>query len=153
MATFQDCKVGYNKIRSGKMQLDDLFRGEATFHDASIERITLDYVARKAVLDCSICIGNPDAADVVSREARRRGRLIFLGLLYCVIDPPDSSYPYKDSEGLWLKDDGPVVTSVVSGERLPQNLPDGAFSHTFFINDWNAFIYIAGESVRFEWAD
>jgi hypothetical protein len=138
------------------MQLDDLFGSDGpheTFHDASIERLTLDYVARKAVLDCSICIGDPDSTDVDTREARRRGRLTFLGLWYCVIDPPDSTYPYKPGEGLWLVDDGPVGTSGVSGARLPPNVPDGAFVHYLYIRDLNAFIYIGGESVRFEWAD
>jgi len=133
------------------MQLDDLFGSDvphATFHDASIERLALDYVARKAVLDCSIWIGDPDSTDEEAREARRRGRLTFLGLCYCVIEPPDSSYPYKDTAGLWLTGDGSVGTDGVSGERLPPNVPDGTLVHYFFINDWNAFIYIAAESAR-----
>ena len=137
------------------MQIDELFGSDAphaTFHDAWIERLTLDYFVRNAVIDCSICIGNPDSKDAETREARRSGRLKIQGLLYCAIDPPKSSYPHKNSDGLWVAGDGPVGTDGISGEGLPANLPDGAFVHYFFVNDWNAFIYIAGESVRFEWA-
>lgn len=138
------------------MQLDDLFGSDGpagTFHDASIERLTLDYVARKAILDCLICIGDPDSPDSEAREARKRGCLIILGMKYCVIDPPDPSYPYEDAKGLWLTADGPVGTDGVSGERLPSIVSDSAFAHYFFISNWNAFVYIAGESVQFEWAD
>lgn len=138
------------------MQLDDLFGGDvphATFHDAEIERLTLDYVAREAVLDCSICIGDPDATDEEARGARRKGHLTISGLLYCTIDPPDPSYPYQDAGALWMVGDGPVGSNGVSGKHLPTNLPDGAFVRWFFINDWNAFIYIAAESARFEWKD
>lgn len=138
------------------MQLDDLLGSDpphATFHDAGIERLALDYIASEAVLDCSIRIGDPDAEDEEAREMRRRGRLIFRGLHYCAIDPPDSSYPYDNPGSLCLSDDGSVGSDSVSGERLPANIPAGSFAHYFFINDWNAFIYIAAENARFEWME
>jgi hypothetical protein len=27
--------------------------------------------------------------------------------------------------------------------RLPEPLPEGAFTHWFFVNNWNAFIHVA----------
>lgn len=138
------------------MQLDDLLARDdfaATFHDASVHRLTLDYVAREAVLECSICVGNPDAEDEQEREARRNGTLIFQGLLYCAIDPPDPRYPYSDRDGLWISDVGPLDLRPDSAKRFPVNLPAEAFAHYFFVNDWNAFIYIAARSARFDWTD
>ena len=138
------------------MQLDDLLAGDvpyATFHDASVERVTLDYAAQEAVLECSICVGNPDSAHKHEREARRRGNLTFEGLLYCVIEPPDSTYPYADSDGLWVSADGPLDKSQLSEKGIPENLPDGSVVHYFFINDWNAFIYLAARTAHFEWTD
>lgn len=138
------------------MQLDDVFGSDcpyATFHDAKIEQITLDYVARNAILECIICVGDPNSPDEEAREARRRGRLAFQDLLYCVIEPPDPSYPYEVARGVSVTSDGPVGTDGVIGERLPSNLPDGAFAHYFFVTDWNAFIYIAAEKAIFEWAN
>lgn len=136
------------------MQLDDLFGSEypdATFHDALIERITLDYIARNAIIECSICIGDPGAPDEDVREARRKGHLVFQDLLYFVIESPDPSYPSQSAGGVSISSDGPVGMNGVNGTHLPSNLPDEAFAHYFFVSDWNAFAYIAAERAGFEW--
>jgi hypothetical protein len=142
-------------LQKQAMGFEEIF--DASFpnglHDAEIERVALDYVAREAVFDCSVWVGDMDAAPGEAREAHRRGRLVFTGLLYCVIDPPDASYPYQDRESLWVASDGPVGPNKDPGQHLPKNLPDGAFARWFFIKDWNAFIYVAARKVRFEWAD
>jgi hypothetical protein len=122
-------------------------------HDAEIERVALNYVSREAVFDLSVWVGDMDAAGETSREAHRRGRLVLADFLYCVIEPPDASYPYQDRGGLWVASDGPVSGDKDPGRHLPRNLPEGAFAHWFFINDWNAFIYVAAQKVTFEWTD
>jgi hypothetical protein len=137
------------------MKLDELFDQRfphACFHDAEIEKISLDYARLEAVFECAICVGDPEAPEVESREVRQRGRLIFTGLLYSVIEPPDDSYPFREAGSLWLSDHGPAGREQVSSTRLPQPLPEGAIAHWFFIGDWNAFIHIAAEAARFEWA-
>lgn len=138
------------------MQLDDLFAdGEpfATFHDASVERVTLDYVSREAVLQCSIWVGNPNSADVREKKARRKGNLTFQGLLFYAIEPPDPTYPFTNAKGLWISDDGPLDKTRAAKKQLPENLPDGTLAHYFFVNDWNAFIYVAAQAARFEWTE
>ena len=137
------------------MELDkilDLKFPHATLHDAAIEKIALDYVRREAVFECALCVGDPATLEVGPREVRQRGRLVFSGLLYCAIEPPDASYPFQEAGGLWLSSNGPAGREQVSSTRLPQPLPEGAIAHWLFISDWNAFIHIAAEAARFEWA-
>ena len=68
--------------------------------------------------------------------------------MFCALDPPDRRCLYEDPHGyvglgsLWLADDGEVTAEVPSGarDRLPVPLPEDAFRHYFFVNDWNSFI-------------
>jgi hypothetical protein len=136
------------------MTLDDILDRSfphATFHGAVIEHVSLDYLSREAIFDCLICIGDPDAPREETRETRHRRRLIFSNLLYCVIDPPDAAYPFQQANGLWVSSDGPIDAGLVARRQLPARLPDDAIAHWFFINDWNAFIYVAAQKVRLEW--
>jgi hypothetical protein len=126
---------------------------QASFHDATIERVTIDYLAHEAVLDCNLIVGDPGATREVEREARRRGRLTLGGLLYFVIEPPDPTYPIKDAEGLWVASDGPLDELTSRPTDLPDELPEGAFSHWFFIHSWNAFIYVAFTRAAFAWLE
>lgn len=134
--------------------LDNLFDSthpHATFHDANIERLTVDYVTGEAVLTCSVCVGNPDCADQAVREARRPGSLVLTGLLYCIIDPPDSRYPFRERGGLTISSDGPIDAASDSKLTLPMGTAEPAFAHWLFINEWNSFIYLAALKARFEW--
>lgn len=134
-------------------QLLDATSPHATFHDATIERVAIDYLAHEAVLDCSLVVGDPDAIREADREAPRRGRLTLQGLLYFVIEPPDPTYPFKDAEGLWVASDGPLDELSSRPTDLPDELPEGAFSHWFFIHSWNAFIYVAFTRAAFAWLE
>jgi hypothetical protein len=49
--------------------------------------------------------------------------------------------------------DGPIETAGVKADRLPKPIPDSVFAHYFYVNDWNAFIYIAAASAQFDWLD
>jgi hypothetical protein len=134
--------------------LDNLFDSThpyTTFHDANIERLTVDYVTGGAVLTCSVCVGNPDCADQAVREARRSGRLVLTSLLYCIIEPPDTRCPFRERGGLTISSDGPIDADHPSKATLPVSIPEPAFAHWLFINEWNAFIYLAARKARFEW--
>src|SRR5882672_4473746 len=116
------------------MELDEILDRKfphATLHDAAIEKIALDYVLQEAVIECAVCVGDPAALEVESREVRQRGRLMFSGLLYCAIEPPDASYPFQEAKGLWLSSNGPAGSERISATRLPQPLPEGAIAHWF----------------------
>jgi hypothetical protein len=116
------------------------------FHDAILNKINIDYIRREADLEFEVDVSIPEK----SEEAHRIGKLILFGLFFCVIESPDSQYPYQKADGLWIADSG-----LTNTEKLPQKLldmlPKGAVVHYFFVNDWNAFIYLSATDAKFEW--
>ena len=96
----------------------------ATFHDAELLSVFVDYAAAELVAVWLICVGNPDAGDGASRERRRQGRLTLSGLTFWVVEPPQDV-----SAGLgnpWLAGDGPLdQADTAVGRRLAASLPKG----------------------------
>lgn len=121
------------------------------FHDVRVSRVKIDYVRREVELDCVIPVGwwnsdNPEGQ--VGKE--RRGALLFTGLQYLVVEPPDSRYPYEDSEGIEITDAGLVTLEKFDLSRLPTDLPEDAFIQYFFVNEWNACILVAATGASFQ---
>ena len=131
----------------------------ASFHDATLHRLDIDVLKGRASLSLRIWVGDPEERDKPSRATCRSGVLVVTGLLFCALDPPDKRCLYEHPQGLvglgglWLADDGEVTAEVPTGAaaRLPLPLPEGAFLHYFFVNDWNSFIYLSGRDASFEW--
>lgn len=121
------------------------------FHDALLERISIDYVKRCAVFDLHVLIGDPRSEDRESREAYREGQLRLNDLLFCVIEPPDPAYSYHEAGRLLLGAGSLKSTEIPSLPKLPEPLPEGAFAHWFFVQKWNAFLYVAAMDAYFEW--
>jgi hypothetical protein len=121
----------------------------ASFHDAVIETINIDYLKREVVLQCVLYVGNPDD-DVIPREAK--GQLTLTGLLYLAIEPPDEKYSY-DEDGLDISYDGPVATTPFKSPipTLPQDIPENAFVHCFYINNHNRFLFLAASGAHYSW--
>ena len=121
------------------------------FHDAKIKSINIDYVNREARFDLQIWIGD-DSGTKEERETYRGAQLTLSQLLFCVIDAPDSRYPYHERKALRVdagsSNSGQISTSV----RLPAPLPEHSFSHWFFVNNWNAFIHVAAMDARLEFS-
>lgn len=116
------------------------------FHDSNLKRIDIDYATRQGDLEFEVNTGSLDT----NRENYRLGKLSISGLLFCIIETPDSRYPFQKAEGLWIADSG-IVETAKFPNKLPESLPEGAFAHYFFVNDWNAFIYIAAMDASFGW--
>jgi len=93
-----------------EQSLDALLHGErhATFHDAALLSIDVDYRARRLVANFEISVGDPDAQDQVTRERRRRGELVIEGLKVWALEPP-GELTADTSGGLWLTSDGPLA--------------------------------------------
>jgi len=117
-------------------------------HDANLAKLAIDYVNNEAVFDIRIDVSDAESTD--QSEQCRFGSLTLSGLMFCVIEPPDPRYTYRNSSGLWITSSGPVTSDDIL-TKLPRPLPQGAFVHYLFINDWNAFIYIAAMDAHFKW--
>lgn len=136
-----------------QLDIESLF-GEkyphASFHDSTITKVGVDFLTREARFDCVVFVGDPDDREAQPREAS--GALTLTGLLYVSVGPPDSNYPFEEG-GLEISYDGPVETTDFKAPipRLPAPLPEDAFAHCFFINNWNSFMFVAATGAHFEW--
>jgi hypothetical protein len=123
----------------------------ATFHDAELLSLFIDYDRKELLSEWIICVGDPDA-DRVERERRRRCRLRFKGLCFWVVEPPRN---LEDKSRLpWLTSDGPLAEAkTAEANRLAAILRPDAFGMYLFFSNWNAFAYCGAESGSFEWTD
>jgi len=103
-------------------------------HDAKLLSLAIDYPRQRLTLDLRIDVGDPDAPDAAAREARRPVRLVFTGLVLCVVDPPDSRYPFDRA--------GPLTIDAGDGEpsTSPRVLPPVP----------NAFLRVVARDVQLE---
>jgi len=122
----------------------------ATFHDARLVAVSLDYRDNEAVTTWELCVGDPDDSMRVARERRRTGRLIVSGVRFWVIDPPQA---LDTRPGLpWLTQCGPLSEAPTeTGQQLARLLPTGALGWYFFFASWNAHMYCSGRGLAYEW--
>ncbi len=120
------------------------------FHDANLIGVNIDYVKREVTLDIEVDISSPESRSEGNMENYRRGILTLLGLLFCVIEPPDFQYADLDNKGLWITGSNPVRPAEIP-TKFPTKLSEDAFVHFFYISNWNASIYLAAMDARFEW--
>ncbi len=126
------------------------------FHDVKISHIRVDYVKRVAELECIIPVGDWNSPNRYGiTEGEIKGSLFMTGLLYLVIEPPDANYPYEDSEGIEITSEGSATTEEFKTKYadhlsgLPQDLPEQAFLHWFYVAEWNTFIFVAATGIYF----
>jgi hypothetical protein len=137
-----------------RSQTLDAFLGHeepcATFHDAELLSLLIDYERRELVSEWVLSVGDPDAPSAVERERTRRGRLRFSGLCFWVLDSPAA---LPDESGLpWLTSSGPLADAQTdTAKRLAGLLPPATSGWFLFFSDWNAFAYCAARVGAFEW--
>jgi hypothetical protein len=137
------------------MELEELFDNKyphATFHDAIIESIKLDYKNKEARLELNVCVGNPDAVEEESRELRCSALLILTGLVFCVVEPPELQF-YKDKcNSLLIGDDGKIDTlpNKYTSNFTPL-ISELKICHYFFVSNWNSFIFLGANDAFFHW--
>ncbi|HYN04284.1 MAG TPA: hypothetical protein VE359_17680 [Vicinamibacteria bacterium] len=122
----------------------------ATFRDARLVAVSLDYRSNEAITTWELCVGDPDDSMRAARERRRTGRLILSGVAFWVIDPPGA---LDARPGLpWLTGSGPLSElSTEVGKKLARLLPTGASGWYFFFASWNAHMYGGARRLTFEW--
>ena len=138
---------------ANRQSLDGLLEGErhATFHDATLLSVHVDYTAKRLVAEFDVCVGDPDAAEESTRERRRRGRLTIEGLKLWALEPPLELRAGSRREP-WLTSDGPLAESPTdAGKALARAIGRQGVSWYLYFSDFNAFGYVAGERATFSW--
>jgi hypothetical protein len=141
--------LAYNELAESTMTLSEL---ENTLpnglHDSEVRRVSINYERRPLTLDLDVWVDNMDDPPAL-REAYRTGRLEITGLQFLVMEQPDPKYPFTSSK---LKIDGCDMRKDLS-EDLLESLPPDAFFRSLWVNEWNAFIHIAGKEAQIVWLD
>ena len=117
------------------------------FHDAEIQRICIDYQQRTMTVDMDVFVGDVDAP-MEKREAYREGSLVISGLQFATVEPPDARYPFSAPGASRI--DACDMTKNLNPSLL-QVLPEHSFVRSFFVNDWNAFVHVAGLGAEIQW--
>jgi len=118
-------------------------------HDAKLHSIDIDYVGRTANLDLDVWIGDMSQQGP-AREAYRHGRLTVSGLVYLVMEPPDSRYAFNQSKPLRIEFGIGKLAPEACRCTLPTELPDAAFAFWLYVTNWNSFIHVACTQVTLE---
>ena len=111
------------------------------FHDSEIRAILVDCAQRTATLERSV-VGDLNAP---AEEAT----LVVSGELLSV-EPPQPDYPFSEARGLRVDS---CDASRSLDRALIARLPTNSFFRSFFVNQWNAFIHIAGRTTEIAWRE
>jgi hypothetical protein len=126
----------------------------ASFHDALLLSLQINYGRRELVSDWQLCVGNPEAPAEMDRERTRRGRLRLSGLLFWVVEPLEPHRQILDGTTPWLTSDGPLLDAGTAlSKTLSEDVPPGAIAWYLYFSNWNAFVYCCAESGAFEWTE
>ena len=87
------------------------------FHDSRVVTIMVDYARRELRFGMRIWVGDLYSPDEIEREAYRTAVVTLSGLLFCVIEPPDPRYPYRDADALTIDTD---TVDSLSGRQRPE---------------------------------
>jgi hypothetical protein len=142
------------KFRVGEdaMTLEDLEdKLPNGFHDAEIFSFELDYPAGIATFRMNLLVGWPDDPEP-ERQAYQKATLVVTGLCFCSIDAPSSTYPFlPDGKPICVSGDAAKSDHLPSLSDLLAKLPSSAWCYRFFVDDWNAFIHVAGRDAELSW--
>jgi hypothetical protein len=121
------------------------------FHDARARKIIVDYESRSITMEMELLVGMPGTPN---RESYQPGTLTVAPFGFFILEPPDPSYDFvPDGKPLHIMGDSTRTAQSPTFDSLMATLPKKVDSYRFFIEEWNSFLYIAGESVAFSWCD
>jgi hypothetical protein len=123
----------------------------ATFHDAELCEMTIDYKTGTLAAEFELCVGNPDGKTDSERERHRKGILRVSGLVYWAIELPGDKGEGQ-SRPLWLTGDGLIAeASTKTVKELASTLPPETYGWYMYFSNLNAFAYLAAKEAVFEW--
>jgi len=121
------------------------------FHDAQILTIEIDYLGGSARFRMSLLVGSPDDP-APERDRRQEATLSVTGLCFCSIEAPDPRYPFiPNGEPVMASGDPAKPDHLPSLPALATKCPEGTWCYRFFVDDWNAFIYLAARHAEIDW--
>jgi hypothetical protein len=121
------------------------------FHDAKIFSFEVDYVAGIAKFRMNLLVGWPDDPEP-ERQTYQEAVLVVSDLCLLSVDPPSSKYPFlPDGKPICVSGDAAKSDHLPSLQDLVARFPDGTWCYRFFVDDWNAFIHIAGRNGEVTW--
>ncbi len=134
------------------MTLDELDHNLPNgFHDAEISSLELDYVAGIAKFQLSLLVGGPDGPEAMG-DTYRRAILTITGLCFCSIGHPYPTYPFlPNGKPICVSGDPARPDHLPTLSDLAAKFPAGTWCYRFFVQDWNAFIHIAGRDAEVRW--
>lgn len=117
------------------------------FHDAQLKSLSLDYVKKEIRIEIDFVVG----VNLKSHSMEFRSAEVLVAEFdFCVMDIPDSSYPYQKKHSLWI--------DAVSGQPEDSEvaLPPHSRSHFLFsiwVDEWNGYMRIAAGDMNLKWLD
>jgi len=117
----------------------------ASFHDAELLNLSIDYVSAQARLDFRLWMPTDEETETYSPAS-----LYLEGLQYLIIQPPlPNSYSTNGEQYLSSVDGYVTATSPMNAVGVPE-VHAGKFAHSLFVFGWNSSIHIAATSARLE---
>lgn len=119
------------------------------FHDAKLRKIEVDFANKRIILSVDLlqgCPGDPDP------ERRGFGTLRVLSPRLFFLEAPDPRYSFQmDGSPVGVDGDSVRAGEDAAVDALLRLLPPGTAAYRFFLEDWNSFLYLAGDEVQFNW--
>lgn len=112
-------------------------------HDAQVSRVEIDYEQRTVKLSLRLWTGDLSSDVEAVRERYEKGEVTIINFIYCVIEPPDPTYPHTEPSPITIGAGSAAEDPIKTDIQLPQDLPEGAFAYWFFVHEWNSFIHVA----------
>jgi hypothetical protein len=122
------------------------------FHDAFLRSIFVDYVERRARMEMEVWVAgmNTDSRD--QREAYRRGRLQFSGVLLFSAEVPNQEFLPEGTNGLRVDVAPAGYDQFAKHGWSDEPLPEGAFLRSFYFTDEaDSFMHIAAQDASWTW--
>lgn len=114
------------------------------FHDSEMKAISINYFEK--IIKINLIVLLDDRKD--SSSSRKPAELVINDFAFCVIDTPDSSYPYLKSKGLTI--DIGIGQPSTSEIKLPP-YEKSQILFWIWVEEWNGFIRIAAKDAKLNW--
>jgi len=135
--------------------MDDLIDSAAepfaSFHDATLCKVNIDYDQKTLSAEFKLCVGDPDGMSETERERTRRAHLNLSGLILWAVEAPQNRDVSRWGPP-WLVHDCIIEEATTErGKELSNTLGPDVYAWCMFFSNINAFRYCAAREAVFEW--